>query len=447
MENTNNPTLYPADLGGGLLLRRSTAADGEALAVFNSRMHSDDGPDKPDEGLAHAVRDLMSGHHPSFRPDDFTLVEDTSTGRIVSCMCLISQTWSYAGIPFKVGRPELVATELGFRDRGLVRRQFEVIHQWSHERGEQVQAITGIPIYYRKFGYEMALDLEGSRTLYESLIPKLKEGETEPYRLRPASEGDIDFLDDLYKRNTGGSLLQCFHSRENWIYDLNRRNPDSVDCYWIYVLESQAGQPVGMIATFPMQKSTTLYCKRVDLLPTCDRYSAARSIARQLWQVGKEGAEKIGKTLSVIQFDLSREHPFYELLGEALQRPREPYAWYMRVPDVPGFLRLIRPVLEARLADSVCSGYSGSMKLMLEHSGVEIRIEGGLITSIEANNALLWGDCDAVYPGLTFLQRLFGYRSQDDLEHSFADCFVTTASKPVNNALFPVQASSVWMIS
>lgn len=447
MDNSTKTTLYPADLGGGLLLRRSTSADTEALAVFNSRIHSDDGPEKPDAGLAVAVRDLMSGDHPTFHPDDFTIVEDTTTGKIISCMCLISQTWSYAGIPFKVGRPELVATELGYRNRGLIRRQFEVIHEWSRERGELVQAITGIPVYYRRFGYEMALDLQGSRTLYEPLLPKLKEGESEPFSLRPAQAGDVDFVDDLYRQNLNGSLIQCVHTRENWIYDLTRRNPDSEDCYWIYIVEDQAGKPVGMTATLPMQRSSTLYCQGVYLLPTCNRYAAARSIARQLWQIGKEGAVKIGKTLDSIQFNLSGSHPFYELLGDVLQRPREPYAWYMRVPDVLGFLRLIQPVLEARLANSLCSGYTGILKLMLEHTGVEIHIADGKISSIETNDALMYGDCDAVYPGMTFLQRLFGYRSQDDLEHSFADCGATASAKPLMNSLFPVQASSVWMIS
>ena len=44
----------------------------------------------------------------------------------------------------------------------LSRIQFEEVHKWSAERGETVQAITGIPFYYRQFGYEMALDLDAT---------------------------------------------------------------------------------------------------------------------------------------------------------------------------------------------------------------------------------------------------------------------------------------------
>ena len=142
------PTII-RDLGYGLVLRRSTIEDAEALATFNAWVHSDEGPDHPDEKVAAWTRDLMSGRHPTHDPDDFTIVEETGTGRIVSAMNLISQTWAYEGIPFGVGRPELVGTLPEYRKRGLVRLQFEEIHQWSAERGELVQAITGIPYYYR----------------------------------------------------------------------------------------------------------------------------------------------------------------------------------------------------------------------------------------------------------------------------------------------------------
>jgi len=144
------------DLGDGLILRRSTPDDTEALAAFNARIHSNAGPEHPNVGVAAWTHDLLTGNHPSFDVADFTIVEEARTGAIVSSMSLISQTWAYDGIPFGVGRPELVGTDPEYRHRGLVRAQFEVIHQWSTERGERLQAITGIPWYYRQFGYEMA---------------------------------------------------------------------------------------------------------------------------------------------------------------------------------------------------------------------------------------------------------------------------------------------------
>jgi len=108
------------DLGNGLVLRHANSADAEALVTFNARIHSEVGPDKPDEKVGAWVRDLMTKPHPTTGIDDFTIVEDTVSGKIVSSMNLIPQTWSYAGIEFGVGRPELVGTDPEYRKRGLV---------------------------------------------------------------------------------------------------------------------------------------------------------------------------------------------------------------------------------------------------------------------------------------------------------------------------------------
>ena len=94
---TKQEKIIIKDLGAGLILRRSTSDDANALAKFNASIHSDDGPEKPDERLDAWTRDLLTRPHPTFIPNDFTVVEETSTGRIISSMCLIPQTWTYEG--------------------------------------------------------------------------------------------------------------------------------------------------------------------------------------------------------------------------------------------------------------------------------------------------------------------------------------------------------------
>ena len=178
---------FPRDLGHGLILRRSTPADADPLADFNKMIFREPPATEPDEFVAAWTRELLNGGHPTFNTGDFTIVAEAASGRIVSSLCLISQTWTYDGIPFGVGRPELVGTEPEYRKRGLVRAQFEVMHALSAARGELVQAITGIPFYYRQFGYEMALDLGGGRQGSAANVPKLKDGDVEPFRLRTRS--------------------------------------------------------------------------------------------------------------------------------------------------------------------------------------------------------------------------------------------------------------------
>ena len=98
----------PIDLGDNLILQFARSSDVDALAEFNGRIFEDE---RVDQG----IRGLMSGQHPTVKANDFTVVEDTRTNKIVSSMCLISQTWAYRGIPFKFGRPEVVVTEPEYR--------------------------------------------------------------------------------------------------------------------------------------------------------------------------------------------------------------------------------------------------------------------------------------------------------------------------------------------
>ena len=91
------------ELGDGLILRHAVPDDEEALVKFNREIHGEG--DWDEKGLEDWSRDLISGDSPTFKPGDITIVEDTTTGEIVSTCCLISQTWTYDGIPFKVGRP------------------------------------------------------------------------------------------------------------------------------------------------------------------------------------------------------------------------------------------------------------------------------------------------------------------------------------------------------
>jgi RimJ/RimL family protein N-acetyltransferase len=120
------------DLGDGFVLRRAQPEDAEAIAAFNARVHhSPGGPferREPHAGIAAMTRDLMSGNHPACGPGDFTVVEDTGTGSVVSSACLIEQHFSYGGVEVRAGLHELVGTHPDYRGRGLVREQMAVLH-------------------------------------------------------------------------------------------------------------------------------------------------------------------------------------------------------------------------------------------------------------------------------------------------------------------------------
>ncbi|HEY2979668.1 MAG TPA: GNAT family N-acetyltransferase [Anaerolineales bacterium] len=439
----------PRDLGDGLILRRSSPADADALADFCSRVHSEHGMDKPDHRIAAWTRDLLTKPHPTFHADDFTVVEESATGRIVSTLNLISQTWAYEGIPFGVGRPELVGTLPEYRKRGLVRLQFDEVHRWSAARGEMVQAITGIPFYYRQFGYEMALDLAGRRFGYEAHVPKLKEGEAEAFRIRPAVEADLPFISALYDQAQRRYALTCVRTPEIWQYELNRQSEASDEYYGIHVIEELSGKFIGYLQHQNYLNSTALSALSYEISPEASWLEVTACVVRYLWSTGKAFAACDTREFNSFGFMLGAKHPAYEALGDRLPTVRDPYAWYMRVPDVPGFLNHIKPALEKRLAGSVGRQSSRELKLNFYRNGVRLVIDNGRILTIEAwAPAMLPDEGDASFPGLAFLLALFGYRSCTELKDFYADCFWEEEETGILlDCLFPKKLSDVFPIA
>lgn len=440
------PSLLPRDLDGGLRLRQATPADTEALAIFNATVHLEpDGPEFNKE-IAAWVRELMSDH-PTCGPADFTLVENVETGEIVSSLVLLSQTWSYGGISFGVGRPELVGTLPAYRKRGLVRLQMEQVHEWSAARGELVQAITGIPFYYRQFGYEMTVELGGGRRVYPAEIPLLAEGIEEPFRIRAATEGDLPFILEVETHGARRSLVTCVRNEAAWRYEL-QRDRQSVSYRHLWIIESKAGDRVGLFAHPPHLWGQSLALNLYELAPGISWLAVTPSVLRHLWATGVAFAAETSALYHSVYPRLGTQHPVYHAAPDPQTRLDPPYALFMRVPDLPAFLHHIAPVLEQRLAASIAPGHTGDLRLSFYRSGLRLRLEQGRVVELAPWQPTLDEGGDAAFPNLTFLHLLFGHRSLLELTHAFAD--FTVASNEIAvllDALFPKQPSSVWPLS
>lgn len=439
---------YPSNvryLDETLILRRSTPQDREPLAEFNARIHAD--TDQPDQKVAAWTRDLLSGTHPTFGVDDFTIVEDTSTGKIISATNLISQTWSFAGIPFKVGRPELVGTDPEFRNRGLIRAQFDEIHRWSKERGEVLQAITGIPHYYRQFGYEMCTHLDGWRAGYAPQVPQLEKDTSESYLFRPAQPQDAAFIAALYQQGCQRQLLACQMDETLFRYFISGQDPQNVNRLEYRIIETLAGERIGFVAHPGYNWGNGLFSRLFELKQGTPWLKVTPALIRYLWKTGEEYARAEEKERTCFGFAFDENHPANDVARERLPRIRKPYNWYLRLPNIPAFLNLVRPVLEQRLANSPCVGFSGELKLSFFRSGVRLEFNEGRLQTIEPwqPQPTEWGS--ATYTGLSFLQVLFGYRTQEELEDVFVDCWSNQDVKPVLRALFPRLPSLVLPVS
>ena len=441
MERRERLAGLPRELGDGLLLRWASADDTEALAAFNVAIHSDN-PDEPETWLAEWTRDLMSGEHPTTKPSDFTAVVDQKVGdKIVSSLCLISQTWLYEDVPFTVGRVELVGTLPNYRRRGLVREQMDAIHALSAERDELVQAITGIPWYYRLFGYEMALDLGGDWLYPQDRLAQLQAPEETVYRVRRATVDDIPLLDELYTIHCAHSLISRPRTAALWQYEMTAAHESSVYYNRFHIVERIAdGEPAGYFEYFEWPKGVAV--REIAARPGFSLRVVALHAVRFLKERLEENRPE-GHPMKPLRFSVGPGHPALEALGRALVVARKPYAWYIRVPDLRAFLETIRPVLEQRLAASVMAGHTGTVRLNFFTERMTIELEEGRITGFGSYEPARLEEGDYNFPDLTFLQLLFGRRSVDELDFAHADCSGKEEARILLNILFPKQHSQV----
>ena len=438
----------PRDLGDGLILRTATLADVEPLAQFSGQVF---GRDHFDEIAAMFTREYVTAH-PAVGASNVFIVEDTraASRKIVSTMLLIPQTWTYAGLPFGVGRPEMVATDPAYRRRGLVREQFDMVHALSAALGHSAQGITGIPYFYRQFGYEYALDLGGGKLLTFDAIPTLKvedsanssgKNEMEAYRLRTMTYDDLPFALALYARDSARSLVACPRTEAYWRYLLDV-SPDSyVKCPY-NIIENAAGRAVGYIATTRELGMNEWYGTfEFAVIEGQSLRAVLPSVLRALKAMALDESKKQNKPIKGIYLNLGRAHPVYEAMPELPTRSRSVYGWYIRVADVPGFINQIAPALEANLQQSAFAGHTGEIKINEYRDGMRVILDQGRVRT--EGWQPIEHEADAGFPPRVFLQLLFGRHSMAELREVYPDAWAKDEAWFLLDALFPKRNSFV----
>jgi Acetyltransferase (GNAT) domain len=444
-----DPRPLPGSVGAGLVLRTARAGDAEQLAEFNASVHADD--TIPGEALAEWTLELFEIPPPGFRAeDDIVVVEDTASGRLVSSLCLIPQTWSYAGVPTSVGQPELVGTHPDYRRRGLVRVQFEAIHARSAELGQQWQIIGGIPWYYRQFGYSYALDLPPFPTWrWGRTLPERPDG----FTLRPAVEADVPFLARLDEAAATRPWLCCLRGVDGMTYEVTRR-PGALPTGRVLVVEeSPPGAPHGAVEPIGcVVHSSRVRHGRVHLwiLELVAGRNWLEPTAAVLAHVAAWGAEHPDGPATGVTLLMPDGHPARRCVSTRLEQPvGSPYGLYVRVPDLPEFLRAVAPALDARVESSPAVGFCGELTIDLFTERLELRFDTGRLVAVERVVAPE-GTEDSVdlrMPHEAVLHLLLGNRSLAEVGDGFADCAVgTDRGGLLGEVLFPRMPLTAWTV-
>ncbi|MGB7338473.1 MAG: GNAT family N-acetyltransferase [Phototrophicaceae bacterium] len=433
-------------LSGGLILR-SLAENANDKKRFPEFLHNafEIGGDWQETNFTAWINDLLNTH-PSMKLEHiWCVVDPAAKGKIVSGLFLIPQLWRYEDVQIPVGRPEIVGTLAAYRRRGLVRELFTILHQYSQAQGHLIQAITGIPFFYRQFGYTFAVDLGGRGQIPFTAIPKLGKDETPKYHVRPAESSDIPTLITLDASESRHALLTTIRDKTLWDYELNGRHPKSFWYSETYMIIDTDGQSVGYVTLNDNDYPDNIIgLNRWVIGENANHLQTFEDTLRAIRDIAKEKNDN-----NFAFYVNDNMHPalvkiMHRNFGMATQDRM--YAWYLRVADHVAFIQWIAPVLERRLVHSAAHQYSGKLRVnFYQHDDLLITFEQGKITDVCLTSEK--GRPHLNFPFDTWLNVVFGANSESELHKILPDTLSTAEASVLVDILFPKKKSSLFPVS
>ncbi|GAB4313683.1 MAG: hypothetical protein Kow00117_06240 [Phototrophicales bacterium] len=426
------------ELKDGLILRslsEGVESDRTDLPTFYESVFAAEG-DTAAWRLNLWAYDLIHKNHPTVTWDDIWVVVDPAKqDEIVSALLLIPQTWHYEGVSFGVGRVELVATHKDYRQRGLVRALMDAAHERSKALGHLVQAITGIPHYYRRFGYAMSVELGARSMIGLSSIPQI---ESPTVTLRSAVESDIPLLVSLSDMYGKTQQLGTVWDETMFQFGITQRNHEAVNTPKFYMIINAESEPVGYIAARIWENWASLDAYVVgEKTSYLETFYDVLNGMKQIIEITELDSQRRPKT---IYLESGLHHMIHTMIRKTAPSSVFPhvYAWYIRVSDVGAFLIHIAPVLEKRLKNSAAHVYTGSLTIdFFDLTGVILTFEKGRV--IQAVQRVLTEDDrrDAGFPFYSFFDLIFGRRTTLELSYILPEVFASFKAQVLLDTLFP----------
>lgn len=435
-------------LKDGLLLRSLSeghTSDRENLAQFYVDVFGTEyGEEEDTAAFPPWVADLTSGHVSTTLEDIWVVVDPAKDDKIVSAQLLIPQTWRYEEVEFGLGRVEIVATHQDYRRRGLIGALMDASHERSAQLGHVMQGITGIPYYYRRFGYAFAVELGSRSVLPMHAVPKLGKDDSPKYTCREATVDDIPNLVMWDREYARQCLLSVVCDEARWRYDLTGRSEGAPGRMYTHIVSTPEGEDVGYFSIRTSPTASFIHCmnyvigEKSSYMDTFgDVTRAIKTFSETFYQ------DKTPEAPPFIRFDAGVSPTVDTLIDKTYtaRTYQRAYAWYIRIPDLPRFVRLIAPVLERRLAGSGANRYTGDLKISFyDSTGLTLQFEDGKLTDV-FRGELPVHKADAAYPYDYFINVMLGHLTAGEIRQVLTDGWAEGKAQALFEILFPKKRS------
>jgi hypothetical protein len=348
-------------------------------------------------------------------------VEDQGSGEIVSSLGLIPWVWRVGAVTLRAAEQAIVGTLPDYRGRGLIRALNVRFKEMMREEGFAISHIQGIPYFYRQFGYEYAIPLEGG---WEIRSDQLPAAANDAYRCRRATAADIPTLMALFE--TAGARLDISTVRDEatWRYMFEYGVGTNYERdFWVVV-----DQEDRIVAYWGIE----LYGFGTGLIVSEASRMKADMIDVVLARIAELAVEQ---EKPYIRLKLNDEDDLVRAAQGYRARDAGHYAWQLHIPDEVRILENLRPVLEGRLAGTPYEGLTHTLHLDLYRRVVHLDFVAGRLGSITVDQD--GTDSRVDLPPQLLPVIVTGYRTLEDLRAVYHDVGARGMERDLMAVLFP----------
>jgi predicted acetyltransferase len=394
--------IAPTRLDDGAVLRPAQAADiAQMLQLESDREGEDDAVDLK------LVTETPGGI------DGISVVE--SAGRIVSMATLLNETVAVGDLSLPAGQIEMVATAREFEGRGYVRALMHRSHELSRARGHVAQVMIGIPNFYRQFGYDYSIRMHPWATVNPVAPEQLDLGDTVA---SVATEDDIDDCRLLQDAAQSAFDVTVPHSSDCWTWLIRHTSSTQV------LVRDAAGRARGVARMYDDGEGSV----DVGEMAAIDEVATNALLSHALTLAGADGTVRV---------NLRPHVPALEQKTHDVERTEW---YYVRIPDLPGLLTTLAPVLLARAhaagvdsGDALISYFRRHVRLIWADNQLRVEPGGQLQAPVSAGGSGIPRDAMG--------SLIFG-DGAESLEARFPDAWLGRQAD-LMRTLFPPQQSDL----
>jgi len=409
---------YSKIIGDNLTLRVAIdeIEDFQRFISFNLDVHQD-------ESLKRYVNRLYSDH-PRRNAVFWIYVEENDSKEIVSTITLMPLEWNFDDVKIPLCEMGLVGTLTSYRNQELIGTMNNTYEAIMKQEGYLFSAIRGIPYYYRKFGYDFALNLDERILLNKSIIPSK---EIVNVSIEKATKQDLAFIKAVYNKEKKKYYISNGFSSDCFMYKFMNEDFDNnfLSTFLIKINE----KPISYFS-IGMSYDNAAYSLIVP--------EVNEEIMIKILQFIKAYNEERDQ----IVFHINSDTNFGQYICSIGGKKDIGYGWQIKILNIKNFLHAISPVLEQRIERSFYKGLSQEIVISDYRERFTIKFNNGKVKDIEVKKGYCAPkSCDVNIPGSALIKLLLSDKNFEEIKYIIKDSILKPESENLIKVLFPKKPS------